>query len=128
MDRSKKKVISYVLMTAFLLYTFFVCAFMYPASSVNHENHSDNKSICCQNNSIFGINNHHAPSILGEGFNSQLLLLILVSAYIYHRKNSLLRDQVLKSYFARHNRHWSFSLLYYLTSLFSKGILHPKIY
>lgn len=128
MNKRERKIISYVLMMAFLFFTFFVCASIFHSSQIGSACHLSPLLNCCADTGVLNMINHNIPTILNDAINIHFLSFILVAAYLYLRNQDLTRDYVLRNYFGRQGRHFSFRLLYHLTILFSRGILHPKIY
>jgi len=128
MVKKKKQIISFILILGLFMSVIFGCILAAQNSFMAHDNHHTTMAACCDINFIFGGASHNIPLVLGSNNMLHLLLLVAVVLYLFIKNDNLIYDHVIKSYFKTRDRYGGFNLFYYFILLFSKGILHPKIY
>lgn len=128
MIKKKQNIMAMIVILGFLVSTIFGCIMASQSSLMMHNNSSSHLMACCDESFVFGNIAHNTPFIVGANSNLQLLLLVTLAIFLFVSHNTFNFRKNLNNYFKIRERYGGFNLFYYLASLFSKGILHPKIY
>ncbi len=127
MKQNKNKLIVSILITGLFVCSVLGCVFALQNSTMMHGEHSSSIAQCCNMDQVFGGTIHNMPSILGNNV-FQILLLLGVGLYIFLKDNYTEHSFTKAYYYKIRDKHGGFKLFCYFILLFSKGILHPKIY
>ncbi|PLX24514.1 hypothetical protein C0580_05040 [Candidatus Parcubacteria bacterium] len=122
----RKKTIFSFLALGFLVASIFSCILATQDYSMVH--HGDSVERNCCDDSFLGTMIHDLPIILQNTNVLQLMVLLFLSFYLFSKNSYIHQNLILAAYFKIRDRYGGFNIFQYFISLFSRGILHPKIY
>ncbi|MFW0861975.1 MAG: hypothetical protein ACKKL6_00085 [Candidatus Komeilibacteria bacterium] len=125
MENSKHNIIVYLLLTGLIVSSVLGCVF-FAQNMMMTDHHGDSIAKCCEGGILADIASHRPASILVNISLSIFLFALAITSII--KQNIFTDEGLYKTYIRVKERSGGFNYFNNYILLFSKGILHTKVY